>query len=53
MSEGVHATGADAWQAAGITGKGVRVGIIDTGFIDYARLLGSATVTARSFREDA
>jgi hypothetical protein len=52
VSEGVRATGADAWQAAGITGKGVRVGIIDTGFIDYARLLSVATVTARSFRAD-
>ncbi|HEY8291957.1 MAG TPA: S8 family serine peptidase, partial [Thermomicrobiales bacterium] len=40
------------WQAAGITGKGVRVGIIDTGFVDAARLLGGARVTARSFRED-
>lgn len=53
LDEGVHTTGADAWQAAGITGKGVRVGIIDTGFVDYARLLSGATVTARSFREDA
>ena len=52
VSEGVHATGADAWQAAGITGKGVKVGIIDTGFIDYAQQLGAATVTARSFRDD-
>jgi hypothetical protein len=52
VSEGVHATGADAWQAAGITGKGIKVGIIDTGFIDYAPLLGAATVTARSFRAD-
>ncbi len=52
MSEGVHATDADGWQAAGITGKGVRVGIIDTGFLDYARALGGATATARSFRED-
>lgn len=52
ISEGVHATGADGWQAAGITGKGVRVGIIDTGFLTYTRALGGATVTARSFRED-
>lgn len=52
VSEGVHATGADGWQAAGITGKGVRVGIIDAGFINYARALGGATVTARSFRAD-
>ena len=52
MSEGIRATGADGWQAAGITGKGVKVGIIDIGFVDYARLLGNAKVTARSFRED-
>ncbi len=52
VSEGVHATGADGWHAAGITGKGVRVGIIDTGFINYARALGGAKVTARSFRAD-
>lgn len=53
VSEGVHETGADGWQAVGITGKGVRVGIIDTGFINYARVLDGATVTARSFREDS
>src|SRR5437868_15255411 len=29
ISEGVRVTGADIWQAAGITGKGVKVGIID------------------------
>src|SRR3954464_13311973 len=51
-SEGVHATGADVWHAAGITGKGVKVGVIDGGFIDYARLLAGAKVTARSFRQD-
>jgi len=32
--------GADAWHAAGITGKGVRVGIVDLGFGGVKRLLG-------------
>ncbi|MDQ6602102.1 MAG: S8 family serine peptidase [Chloroflexota bacterium] len=52
LSEGVHATGADGWQAAGITGKGVRVGIIDAGFLNYTQMLGGAKATVRSFRED-
>lgn len=30
--EGVEAIGAPAWQTAGITGKGVKVGILDQGF---------------------
>lgn len=50
VSEGVHVTGADAWQAAGITGKGVKVGIIDSSFTDYKQFLGGVKVTARSFR---
>lgn len=33
--------GADVWHAAGITGKGVRVGIVDLGFGGIKRLLGS------------
>lgn len=52
VSEGVAASGADAWHAAGITGKGVRVGIIDGGFAGYEALLGTelpAKVTAKSF----
>jgi subtilisin family serine protease len=32
--------GADAWHAAGITGKGVRVGIVDLGFGGVKKLLG-------------
>ena len=52
ISEGVHVTGADAWQAAGFTGKGVKVGIIDGGFRSYTRFLAGANVTARSFRRD-
>ncbi len=51
-TEGVAVIGADAWQAAGITGKGVRIGVLDVGFDKYLDLLGSdlpATVVARSF----
>jgi subtilisin family serine protease len=51
-SEGVALTGADAWQAAGITGKGVKIGIIDGAFNNYAQFLASANVTTKSFRTD-
>jgi hypothetical protein len=51
-SEGVALTGADKWQAAGITGKGVKVGIIDGAFNNYRQFLGSAKVTTKSFRTD-
>jgi hypothetical protein len=51
-NQGVHVTGADAWQAAGFTGKGVRVGVIDASFNEYQRFLSGATVTAKSFRRD-
>ncbi len=51
-SEGVAYTGADRWQAAGITGKGVKIGVIDGGFTKYTGILGSATVTVKSFRAD-
>lgn len=51
-TEGVAVIGADVWQAAGITGKGVKVGVLDIGFDKYKSLLGSdlpANVLARSF----
>ncbi|MGI8858213.1 MAG: S8 family serine peptidase [Thermomicrobiales bacterium] len=51
-SEGVAFTGADAWQAAGITGKGVKIGIIDGAFNNYAQFLANAKVTTKSFRTD-
>ncbi|MHB8648324.1 MAG: S8 family serine peptidase, partial [Thermomicrobiales bacterium] len=51
-SEGVAYTGADAWQAAGITGKGVKVGVIDQAFNSYKQFLGNAKVTTKSFRSD-
>lgn len=54
-SEGAKVIGADTWQKAGISGKGVKVGIMDLGFYGYQSLLGTelpAKVTARSFRTD-
>lgn len=41
QGEGVWVTGADAWHAAGITGQGVRVGVLDLGFDGYRELLGT------------
>jgi subtilisin family serine protease len=48
VGEGVAETAVAAWQAAGFTGRGVKVGIIDFGFSGYQALLGTelpATVT--------
>ncbi|HSV93828.1 MAG TPA: S8 family serine peptidase, partial [Desulfobacterales bacterium] len=39
--QGVSIIGADVWQAAGATGAGVKVGIIDTGFGRIAELAGT------------
>ncbi len=53
--EGVAVSGADKWHAAGITGKGVKVGIIDGGFKGYKELLGKElpqNVTIKAFTED-
>ena len=52
VSQGVALHGADAWHAAGYTGAGVKVGIIDTGFAGFSALMGSelpANVTARCY----
>jgi|GEM_PF-1101584 len=40
-SEGVSLTGALDWHEAGVMGKGVKVAVVDTGFKDYATLLGT------------
>jgi subtilisin family serine protease len=51
----VELIGADRWRAAGFTGVGVRVAVVDTGFAGYEQHLGEslpAQVTARSFRAD-
>jgi hypothetical protein len=53
--EGVGIVNADGWQAAGLTGSGVKVAVLDLGFQGYTALLGTelpASVTAQSFRAD-
>ncbi|HJW84499.1 MAG TPA: S8 family serine peptidase [Anaerolineae bacterium] len=52
VSEGVPVIGADAWHAAGFTGQGIKIGILDQGFDGYRDLLGSELpdrVATRSF----
>ena len=44
VSEGVSITKADALQAAGVTGKGVKVGILDFGFQRYSALARAGEV---------
>jgi hypothetical protein len=41
VDEGVAATDASVWQAAGYNGAGVKVAVIDEGFIGYNALLGA------------
>ncbi len=52
VSEGVRVTGADRWHAAGLTGRGVRVGVIEWTFNETEKYLKGAKFTARSFRDD-
>ena len=50
VSSGVAAHGAPAWHAAGYRGRGVKIGVIDVGYLGFAELMGSelpATVHAR------
>ena len=52
VSPAVALHGSSAWQAAGLTGSGVKVGIIDGGFADIAVRLGTelpATVHAHCY----
>ena len=54
VGEGAAAHGADAWNAAGYRGKGVKIGVIDVGFEGFRKLMGSelpATVKARCYIE--
>ena len=51
-TEALNAMNATAWHASGQIGAGVRVGVIDTGFMGYAALRGTdlpTTVTTRNF----
>ena len=52
VSEGAAVHGAPEWNTAGFTGEGVKVGIIDVGFIGYSKLMGTelpASVKARCY----
>ncbi|MBN1921951.1 MAG: S8 family serine peptidase [Anaerolineae bacterium] len=52
LGEGVSLVGADAWHAAGFTGAGLRIGVLDLGFAGYEALLGTelpANVTLQTF----
>ena len=51
--EGVTLSGAESWHAAGITGKGIKIGIIDVGFKGYESLLGTALPQRVGFRSFA
>ncbi len=41
VTEGKSLVKADLWQSTGFTGSGVKIGILDLGFADYAALLGT------------
>lgn len=56
-TEGVKASGADRWQAAGYYGQGVKIGIVDVGFGGYEKLIGTELppldrIQTRSFASD-
>jgi len=51
-TEGLAVINGQAWHTAGYRGSGVKIGVIDLGFIGYSRLLGTdlpASVTVRNF----
>ncbi len=53
-TEAIDDMNVDAWHAAGIKGDGVKVAIIDGGFIGYEALLGTdlpATIIAKNFTD--
>ena len=55
ISQAVSASGADILQESAITGKGVKVGIIDLGFYGYSLLEGSELpeeLVTKNFRHD-
>ena len=55
-SEGVADIGANTWQAAGISGAGTKIAILDPGFSGYSQMIASgelpANVITQSFRAD-
>ena len=50
--EEVAAAGAGAWHAAGFTGRGVRVAIIDSGFVGLARRISDGEIRGNVVRAD-
>jgi hypothetical protein len=56
VSQGVALTGANAWQAAGYIGSGVKVAVIDLGFQNYSSRIAAGELPANlfvhSFRSD-
>ncbi len=55
VGQGVSLTNADDWHAAGRTGAGIKVAVLDGGFSGYGALLGNelpASVTTHSCRAD-
>ena len=54
ISQGVQAHGSATWNQAGITGQGIKVGIIDIGFNSFKDLMGTElpmTVEARCYTD--
>jgi subtilisin family serine protease len=55
LGQGVDVTRADDWHAEGLTGQGVKIGILDLGFGGYRDLLGTElpdNVTVEAFGDD-
>ncbi len=55
LGQGVNVTLANIWHSKGITGKGVKVGVLDLGFGGYEDLLGTElpqNVTVKAFGDE-
>ncbi|NJL59581.1 MAG: S8 family serine peptidase [Desulfobacteraceae bacterium] len=51
VSEGLSVVGADIWHQRGLTGSGVKVGLVDVGFYGYSSLLGKELPSKVSVRK--
>ena len=55
LGQGVNVTEASVWQERGITGEGIKVGVLDLGFGGYEELLGNElpeNVTVAAFGDE-
>jgi subtilisin family serine protease len=55
LGQGVNVTFANSWHEQGVTGKGVKVGVLDIGFAGYEEMLGQelpGTVTVEVFGDE-